>query len=275
MNDFVLEIEEMPDIEMEMDFSAGFLADHDHRYINPRPRKQIPERMLKFDNAIKLAKVIEMGTSSRSHALLAGNFIMGDFIEALFVSKNMHTKNLSVSTLSMSENNVDSFRNLIDGGYIDNLDLIVSGYFFSHERNALIPYMLEELDQDDRFQMAVSGTHTKICIFETDGGKKFVIHGSANLRSSDNIEQITIEETPELYDFYKDFHDTVIKDYNIINKDKTGKQLWQAIATRAEGKVAKHLHPDTDPQRKAGQGKTSTSRQSSRQVRRHFKTFGE
>ena len=40
MNDFVLEIEEMPDIEMEMDFSAGFLADHDHRYINPRPRKQ-------------------------------------------------------------------------------------------------------------------------------------------------------------------------------------------------------------------------------------------
>ena len=65
MNDFVLEIEEMPDIELEMDFSAGFLADHDHRYINPRPRKQIPERMLKFDNAIVVKRNGEVWPEQR------------------------------------------------------------------------------------------------------------------------------------------------------------------------------------------------------------------
>jgi len=280
MNDFDIEFESMPDLEMEdvamdMDFSAGFLEDHDNRYINPKPRKQIPDRMLKYDNAINLAKSIEIGTGSRSHVLLAGNFIMGDFIEALFVEKNIHTKRLSVSTLSMSENNIDSFKNLIDGGYIDNIDLIVSGYFFSHERNALVPYMIEELDRDDKFQMAVAGTHTKICLFETDGGKKFVIHGSANLRSSDNIEQITVEETPELYDFYKEFHDRIINDYSIINKDKRGKELWQAIVTKEEGKEERPQNQGMFQGQKAGTASKSTLRSSPRKADYHFKQFAE
>ena len=277
MEDFNLGFEEITGIDeeadLEMDFSAGFLEEHDHRYINPRKIKKTPDNLLKFDNAIKLSRAIEMGTGSRSHVLLAGNFIMGDFIEAVFVTKNIHTKSLSVSTLSMSMNNVDSFRNLIDGGYVESLDMIVSGYFFSHERNALIPYMFEELDRDDRFQLAVAASHTKICLFETDGGKKFVIHGSANLRSSDNIEQISIEENPELYDFHKEFHDAIIADYNIINKDKRGKQLWQVVA--AEVEAGKPRHQGAGHQQKAGRAKTSTSRQNSHQASHLFKTFTE
>lgn len=278
MNDFDLEIEGMPELEMadmDMDFSTDFLEEHNNRYINPKPRKQIPDRILKFDNAINLAKSIEMGIGSRSHVLLAGNFIMGDFIEALFVEKNIHTKRLSVSTLSMSENNIDSFKNLIDSGYIDNLDLIVSSYFFSHERNALIPYMFEELDRDDKFQMAVAGTHTKICLFETDGGKKFVIHGSSNLRSSDSIEQITVEETPELYDFYKEFHDRIINDYSIINKDKRGKELWQAIVIKEERKEERPQNQGMSQRQKAGTARKSTLQSSSRPANHHFKTFAE
>lgn len=123
--------------------------------------------------------------------------------------------------------------------------------------------------------MAVAGNHTKICLFETDGGKKFVIHGSANLRSSDNIEQITIEETPELYVFYKEFHDRIINDYSIINKDKRGKQLWKAIVTKGGGKAVKHQNQGTSPWQKAGTASKSTLRSSSRQANHHFKTFAE
>ena len=243
MNDFDIEFESMPDLEMEdvdmdMDFSAGFLEDHDNRYINPKPRKQIPDRMLKYDNAITLAKSIDMGIGSRSHVILSGNFIMGDLIEAIFVTKVIHTKNLSVSTLSMSQNNVDSFKNLVDGGYIDSLDLVLSDYFFSHERNGLVRYALKELDHNDAFQIGIAGSHTKICLFESDGGKKIVIHGSANLRSSGCTEQISIEENPDLYDFYREYHDKIINEYRVINKSIRREQLWQVIATKEEGKEA-------------------------------------
>jgi hypothetical protein len=44
-----------------------------------------------------------------------------------------------------------------------------------------------------------------MCIFETYCGMKIVIHGSANLRSSDNIEQIDIEENEELFNYSDEF----------------------------------------------------------------------
>ena len=91
---------------------------------------------------------------------------------------------MTISTLSLSQDNIDSLANLLDWGYIDELNLIVSAYWFSHERWSLVPYCYERLDKEDKFQLAVAGIHTKTCQFETLGGKRIVIHGSANLRSS-------------------------------------------------------------------------------------------
>lgn len=123
-----------------------------------------------------------------------------------------------VSLLSMSENNVDSLANLLNGGYVDSLDLIVSDYFFSHERRNLVPYMYQELDKDDKFQLAASSTHCKLCLIETHCGMKIVMHGSANLRSSSNIEHICIEENPALYDFNMEFQAAIIEKYKTIRK---------------------------------------------------------
>ena len=266
---------DMPEFDMpeiDLNFDTEFIEAHGNRYINPHTRGSlhIHDRMVKYNNAEQLAKDIEMGTGSRSHALLSGNFIAGDFIEALFVEKNIHTKCLSVSTLSLSDNNVDSFRNLIDGGYIDSLDFIVSDYFHGHEKHkfGLVPYMLQQLDVDNKFQLAVAQSHTKICIFETDGGKKFVIHGSANLRSSTCVEQIVIEENPVLYDFYKAYHDAVIKEYAIINKSLLRNQLWQAIQDQGNGRKKTST---ASPAVKSATEKTPTKSQLSNQVKHHFK----
>lgn len=35
-----------------------------------------------------------------------------------------------------------------------------------------VPYIYQVLDIDNKFQLAISGTHCKTCIFETEGGKK-------------------------------------------------------------------------------------------------------
>lgn len=108
-----------------------------------------------------------------------------------------------VSTLSLSQNNIDSFKNLLKYGWIEDLSLIVSAYFYSNEIRVLIPYIYRNLDIDNKFQLAVAGIHTKTCHILTEDGRKIVIHGSANLRSSANVEQITIEENEQLYDFYE------------------------------------------------------------------------
>lgn len=161
--------------------------------------------------------------------LIDGSFIAGDFIEAFMVENNLHAKSLTISTLALSQNNVDSLKNLIVGEYVDELNLIVSDYFYSHEKWGLVPYIYETLDIDNKLQMAVAGTHCKLTLIETHCGMKFVFHGSANLRSSSNIEHISIEENEQLFDFLADAHKGIIETYKTINKAVRHDQLWQAI----------------------------------------------
>ena len=160
---------------------------------------------------------------------MSGNFIAGDFLEALVVKHNWHIKELTVSTLSMHQGNVDSLVNLVEGNFVDKLNLIVSDYFFAHERRGLVPYIYEQLDKKDIFQFAAAGTHCKIVNIETHDGLKVVIHGSANMRSSGNIEQMQIDECPLLYDFNQDILQSILDKYGTIKKSVRRDNLWQAV----------------------------------------------
>jgi hypothetical protein len=199
------------------------------RYFLPPKQKDIPEKLLKYRFAEDLASTLVPEKGMRAFVILDGSFIAGDFFEAWLVKHNLHIKKMTVSTLSMSENNVDSFANLLNAGYVDALDLIVSDYFFSHERGNLVPYIYKQLDKDNRFQLAAASTHCKLCLMETHNGSKVVVHGSANLRSSSNIEHICIEESPELYDFLLSTQVGIIDKYKTINKSVRYTDAWDAI----------------------------------------------
>lgn len=209
------------DIKINKNFSS--------RYINPPAAIEIDEKYLKYKNAEKLAKDIKIDKKSRYFVIIDGSFYFGDFIEALIVENDWNCLNMTISTLSMNQNNVDSLANLLQGDYVQNLNLIVSDYFFAHERNQLIPYIYQELDKDDKFQLAAAGTHCKLCIIETECGKKIIIHGSANLRTSSNIEQFVIEESEELYNFNHDFQNRIIEKYKTIKKSLRVGKLWDII----------------------------------------------
>ena len=88
--------------------------------------------------------------------------------------------------------------------------------------------MYEVLDIDNMFQLAVCRTHTKITLIEHED-KKIVISGSANLRTSDNLEQVSIEENEDLYNFNYNVHKNILNEYKTINKSIKSKKLWQVV----------------------------------------------
>jgi hypothetical protein len=202
------------------------------RYICPPKSVEIEEIYLTYSNAEKLENEIDL--NNRNFCIINGSFIFGDFIEALITKKDLHVKEMMISTLSLSLNNIDSLANLIKWEYLDKLDLIVSDYFYSHERSMLVQAMYERLDNNDKFQLAAAGVHTKICLMETTCGKKIIIHGSPNLRSSANIEQFVIENNTYLYDFNKEYHDRIIKTFHTIKKAVRGPELWNNVTNKKE-----------------------------------------
>lgn len=220
-----------PDLDMEcFDGLDCFdsAPEETNRYIRPK-LKPFKESRIMYEHAVELAESIDIDTGVRYDAVVSGNFIFGDFIEAFMVRNNCKAVRMDITTLSLGQENIDSLHTLLDKGYVDNLNLIVSAYFYAHEVHRLVPYIYDRLDHEDRFQMAVAGTHMKTCLFETLGGKKIIIHGSANLRSSGNIEQFTIEENQELFEFYKEIDDNILETYSTINKEIRGEQLFSTI----------------------------------------------
>ncbi len=207
----------------------------DNRHIRPKYYKPLQERKIKYEHAEEMADSIkEIEKNDRVFTIVSGNFIFGDLIEALFVKNNWHALEMIISTLSMSQENIDSLSNLLTGGYVDLFDLIVSDFFYSHERRKLIKYAYEKLDIDNRFQLAVAGTHCKTCQFVTDDLKYIVIHGSSNLRSSGNIEQLMIEENEDLYRFNREYQKQIIDTYFTIKKPVRRAKLWQTITAQPE-----------------------------------------
>lgn len=203
--------------------------DFESRVMKPPRSKQVSERNLLYKYALDAAKTADVSEGARSFFITNGSFCFGDFIEALIVHNNFYVLNLTISTLSLNQNNVDSMENLIKGDYIKELNLIVSHYFFSHERNGLIKYLIEKLDINNIFQLAVAGSHCKIALIETECGKKIVIHGSANLRSSGNLEQFVVEENKSLFDFNNEIQNKIIDKFKTINKALRGTKLWRAM----------------------------------------------
>jgi hypothetical protein len=209
----------------------GEIENEENRYTKPKIYT-VNQNFIAYENAEKLARELTVNKGERSDVFVSGAFIFGDFIEAYIVQRNAKVKKMTVSTLSLSQENVDSLHNLVAGEFVDEMNLIVSAYFYANEFRSLIPYIYQELDIDNKFQLAVIGTHTKTCTFETLGGRKIIIHGSANLRSSGNLEQFTIEENAELYDFYNEYTDNVLEAYKTIKKPIRGKNLWNTITKK-------------------------------------------
>ncbi len=218
------------DVDLE---GLGFDIDFDSeaeatRYLKPRinPSKS---QFLTTDTAKALAQQVLPDFGTRFDVVASGAFVFGEFIEALFYAHSIVAKRLAIATLSLNEDNIAQLASLANQGYIQQLDLIISHYFYANERHSLVPLLYEFLDRNDGFQLAVAGSHAKVTMFETEGGRKVVIHGSANLRANGNIEQFTIEENPELYDFYAGILDSIIDKYQTIDKAVRGKELWRTV----------------------------------------------
>ena len=218
---------------MNLDFNIDLGLDdllREVRIHNPRDDHGFPDFKINYDNAVDLAKSINIIDKINAYCVVPGNFIFGDMIEALVVEHDLDIQRMDISTLSMSEENVDSLCNITSGGYCNELNLLVSSYFYAHERSKLIPYIYNNLDGDhNKFQLAVCGNHTKVVIIKLTDGTSITIHGSANLRSSDCLEQFALEFSHDLYDFNLRFIDLILKKYSTIKKEIRGKTLWQVV----------------------------------------------
>ena len=209
------------------------------RILPPRMDIKTISHKILFENAEMFADQIDLSPGARTFAWVSGNFIFGDIIEALITKRRVGIKKLYIMTLSISQENIDSLKNvmLLMGNELEKIVMVISGYQYSHEKYNLIPYLYQELDDpSNRFQVVFGSWHNKIICIETVHGHHIIIHGSANMRSSNSIEQLMVEvDDHDLYQFNADLIDNIADKFGTINhsadyhklKRLRNKQAWE------------------------------------------------
>ena len=94
-------------------------------------------------------------------------------------------------------------------GLCKSVVVLVSHYFRGVEKSDQFAGIWGVFEQAN-IPCKVARTHAKVFLLSGEFGK-YVIEGSANLRASGNIEQLTIFHCPDLYTFHKDWIDEVME----------------------------------------------------------------
>lgn len=251
IEDFNLDLDLNLDFEMEFEgfeFTDDTTTMFDNRYSKPAVARLTKNTQIAYKYASKLADEVNIEADTVQRFMLCGDFIFGDFIEALIVNNDWHVKELTISTLSLSQENVDSLSNLLEGDYVDKLNLICSDFWYAHNKGMLVPYMYEILDKDNKFQFAFARSHTKAVQIETHCGKKIVVSGSANLVSSGCMEFCVIEQDEQSYEFWEEAHKRILERFSTINhnekkitkfKGLQRREIWEQLK---EVKLKKQKH---------------------------------
>lgn len=128
------------------------------------------------------------------HAVVRGDFVFCDIIPIFLESP---AKKVAIATLGLSLNNAKLLQGLLETGKIEELSVIVSHYFSRVDKDSTFA----EVSSILKGAIHVARCHAKIILIDAQPNA-YVLAGSANLRSSDNIEQFSAWNDKELLDWH-------------------------------------------------------------------------
>lgn len=131
-----------------------------------------------------------------------------------FIAGITKINNLYVSTLRVGKKELKMLDYLHKQNKLGYMHFIV-GSLMSNDSAKVKKYgyyeNLEKVCEDNGWKVTPSKNHSKVLLFDTDVGK-YVIETSSNLNENPKIEQFSFEKSEELYNFYKQIFDMVIKE---------------------------------------------------------------
>lgn len=203
------------DIDLQTDLESAMAAlekeprgpefalatNHFHRVkAEEKNRRRGIKKWIRPENALALLPHLPTNPDERTHAVLRGDFVLCDIIPAI-IRERGRCPQLHIATLGMSGANAECLAALHQAGLIGAITICCSVYFRQVDRTATSPEVERHLGGIAK--IIVSRNHAKVICLPTESGDHYVIEGSANLRSSDNLEQIAVFNDPDLGDFHR------------------------------------------------------------------------
>lgn len=135
----------------------------------------------------------------RTHAILRGDFVLCDLIPVIIAERG-RCEHLHVATLGLSTANAEVLASLRARDLVGGITIVCSHYFAQVDKATTYREVTARLE--GLATIVTTRCHAKVICLPI-AGADFVIEGSANLRSSDNTEQIVIFNDAETLQFHR------------------------------------------------------------------------
>lgn len=156
--------------------------------------------LIRAENADELVRALPRAEGESTHALLSGEFVLGDVIDRV---RALHgePREIWIATLSVGIPNLATLSAACEAGV--RVTLLVSHYFRSAD-SELYAALERALDGFPNFRLIVGRVHAKVLLFDF-ADWPLTLTTSANLRSSNNLEQLDAHAAPPLFFFHRDW----------------------------------------------------------------------
>jgi hypothetical protein len=134
------------------------------------------------------------------HAIMSGFYDLMHLLIVLLGRFRSPCQSMRIGTLSLSRRNVQEMVALFDQGKVRGLDLLCSDFFRKHDDDIFAELVQEFRSRGQRVGSARS--HAKVVAVALDDGRRYVLEGSANLRTNRNQEQFALTRSRDLWTFY-------------------------------------------------------------------------
>jgi hypothetical protein len=134
------------------------------------------------------------------HAIMTGLYDLMHLLVVLLQRFDSPCATLRVGTLSLSRRNVQEMAALLDDGRVQRLDLLTSDFFRRHDDDIFNELVQEFHSRGQR--VASSRSHAKVVTMALEDGRRYVLEGSANLRTNHNLEQFCLARDADLHEVY-------------------------------------------------------------------------
>jgi hypothetical protein len=141
------------------------------------------------------------GPGESLHAIIFGFFDLLNVVLAFLDKAGSPCSALRIATLSLSRRNALDLAALLDTKAVGQLDVLTSDFQRKHDPEILAE-ALAELAVKRGQRIAAARSHCKIVTLALADGRRYVLEGSANLRTSRNMEQFALSQDVGLHAFY-------------------------------------------------------------------------
>lgn len=166
-----------------------------------RAKRRIVYDLSKVCNAIGcLGPLPRAGESV--HAIMGGDFNAWDLVPAIQAMTKKPIAELIITTLGFNLSNNQHLCDMLDAGAVREAHLLCSSYFEGADKD-VFNTAKEKFEARGQRIKAVRN-HSKIILIAPAGRKdRYCVESSANLRSCNNLEQLTLTNCATLYNFHK------------------------------------------------------------------------